>query len=147
MRWKAGKAANKVTRAICRAVTSTRGPFYAILVNLQFYPRWAASRIDHHTRSTTRRGQGLSGLFAAGEVTGGVHGGNRLAAMLRLTSSRSAASPANRPSSAKQLDAAPGQEVILPAHSSEVLQGAFVLGRSGVPHQEGGSRNARFEQH
>ena len=35
-------------------------------------------KIDSRTHVLNRNGETIPGLFAAGEVTGGVHGGNRL---------------------------------------------------------------------
>lgn len=35
-------------------------------------------KIDEETRVLDQNGKPIPGLFAAGEITGGIHGGNRL---------------------------------------------------------------------
>lgn len=77
--WKAGKAANK--DAFGRADMPRdldKGPFYAILVTPAVHHTMGGIKIDPLTQVYNAKGQVIPGLFAAGEVTGGVHGGNRL---------------------------------------------------------------------
>ena len=77
--WKAGKAANK--DAFGRADMPRdldKGPFYAILVTPAVHHTMGGIKIDPLTQVYNTKGQVIPGLFAAGEVTGGVHGGNRL---------------------------------------------------------------------
>ena len=35
-------------------------------------------KVDDHRRVLNKEGKPIAGLYAAGEVTGGIHGGNRL---------------------------------------------------------------------
>ena len=55
-----------------------KGPFYAILVTPAVHHTMGGIKIDPLTQVYNTKGQVIPGLFAAGEVTGGVHGGNRL---------------------------------------------------------------------
>ena len=77
--WKAGKAANK--DAFGRADMPRnldKGPFYAIAVTPAVHHTMGGIKIDPLTQVYNVKGQVIPGFFAAGEVTGGVHGGNRL---------------------------------------------------------------------
>jgi fumarate reductase flavoprotein subunit len=53
-------------------------PFYAIEVNPGIHFTMGGIRINTRTQVMTPAKQAIPGLFAAGEVTGGVHGANRL---------------------------------------------------------------------
>lgn len=53
-------------------------PFYAIKVTPGIHHTMGGLRIDGQTHVLRADGSIIPGLFAAGEVTGGVHGGNRL---------------------------------------------------------------------
>ncbi|SFG68832.1 flavocytochrome c [Oribacterium sp. WCC10] len=53
-------------------------PYYAILVTPGIHHTMGGLKIDTATEVINTDGQVIPGLFAAGEVTGGVHGGNRL---------------------------------------------------------------------
>lgn len=53
-------------------------PFYAIEVNPGIHFTMGGIRINTRTQVMTPAKLALPGLYAAGEVTGGVHGGNRL---------------------------------------------------------------------
>ena len=53
-------------------------PFYAVKVTAGIHHTMGGLKIDPETRVLTTEGKAIPGLFAAGEVTGGVHGGNRL---------------------------------------------------------------------
>lgn len=53
-------------------------PFYAIKVAPGIHHTMGGLRIDTKARVLDASGTPIPGLFAAGEVTGGVHGGNRL---------------------------------------------------------------------
>ena len=55
-----------------------KAPFYAIKVTPGIHHTMGGLRIDATTRVLRADGSVIPGLFAAGEVTGGVHGGNRL---------------------------------------------------------------------
>lgn len=55
-----------------------KAPFYAIKVTPGIHHTMGGLRIDGRTRVLRADGTPIAGLFAAGEVTGGVHGGNRL---------------------------------------------------------------------
>ncbi len=60
------------------ANTLDKAPFYAIKVTPGIHHTMGGLRIDGQTRVLKGNGEVIPGLFAAGEVTGGVHGGNRL---------------------------------------------------------------------
>ncbi len=53
-------------------------PFYAVKVTAGIHHTMGGLKIDEAARVLSADGQPIPGLFAAGEVTGGVHGGNRL---------------------------------------------------------------------
>ena len=53
-------------------------PFYAVKVAPGIHHTMGGLKIDTATRVLDTNGDPIPGLFAAGEVTGGVHGGNRL---------------------------------------------------------------------
>jgi len=55
-----------------------KAPFYAIIVTPAVHHCMGGIKIDTKTQVYGQNGQVIPGLFAAGEVTGGVHGGNRL---------------------------------------------------------------------
>ena len=55
-----------------------KAPFYAIKVTPGIHHTMGGLKIDTRTRVLKGNGEAIPGLFAAGEVTGGVHGGNRL---------------------------------------------------------------------
>ena len=77
--YKKGKAAKK--DAFGRADMARdldKGPFYAILVTPAVHHTMGGLKIDTKTQVYDKDGKVIPGLFAAGEVTGGVHGGNRL---------------------------------------------------------------------
>lgn len=54
------------------------GKFYAIEVNPGVHYTMGGLQIDTGTRVLAKDGKAIPGFFAAGEVTGGVHGANRL---------------------------------------------------------------------
>ena len=53
-------------------------PFYAVKVTAGIHHTMGGLKIDTETHVLKEDGSIIPGLFAAGEVTGGVHGGNRL---------------------------------------------------------------------
>ena len=53
-------------------------PFYAVKVTAGIHHTMGGLKIDPETHVINESGEIIPGLFAAGEVTGGVHGGNRL---------------------------------------------------------------------
>ena len=53
-------------------------PFYAIKVTAGIHHTMGGLKIDSDTEVISTEGTPIPGLFAAGEVTGGVHGANRL---------------------------------------------------------------------
>ncbi|MDE6107443.1 MAG: flavocytochrome c [Oscillospiraceae bacterium] len=53
-------------------------PFYAIKIAPGIHHTMGGVKIDTEAQVIDTEGNVISGLFAAGEVTGGVHGGNRL---------------------------------------------------------------------
>lgn len=56
----------------------TTGPFYAVEVAPAIHHTMGGIRINTNAEVINNSGNVVEGLFAAGEVTGGVHGGNRL---------------------------------------------------------------------
>ena len=54
------------------------GPYYALKVTPGIHHTMGGLKIDNSTHVLTDEGTIISGLYAAGEVTGGVHGGNRI---------------------------------------------------------------------
>jgi fumarate reductase flavoprotein subunit len=52
--------------------------FYAIGVQPGIHYTMGGLKIDEQTRVIDKDGKPIPGLYAAGEVTGGVHGANRL---------------------------------------------------------------------
>ena len=56
----------------------TAPPYYAIEVKPGIHFTMGGIRINGRTQVMSKQGQPIPGLFAAGEVTGGVHGANRL---------------------------------------------------------------------
>ncbi len=55
-----------------------QAPYYAIAVEPVIHHTMGGLRINNQTQVLNTRGEPIPGLYAAGEVTGGVHGGNRL---------------------------------------------------------------------
>ena len=53
-------------------------PFYAVKVTAGIHHTMGGLKIDPETHVIDEKGELIPGLFAAGAVTGGVHGGNRL---------------------------------------------------------------------
>ncbi len=53
-------------------------PFYAIKIAPGIHHTMGGVKIDAKTHVINTDGEAIPGLFAAGEVTGGVHGGNRI---------------------------------------------------------------------
>jgi len=60
------------------ATTLVKGPFYAVEVGPAVHHTMGGVKIDSNTQVYNNSGVVVDGLFAAGEVTGGVHGANRL---------------------------------------------------------------------
>lgn len=58
--------------------TLENGPYYALKVTPAIHHTMGGLKIDNSTHVLTEEGTIISGLYAAGEVTGGVHGGNRI---------------------------------------------------------------------
>lgn len=55
-----------------------KGPFYAIEVSPAVHHTMGGVRINDSTEVLDKAGKPIPGLYAAGEITGGVHGGNRI---------------------------------------------------------------------
>jgi fumarate reductase flavoprotein subunit len=55
-----------------------KAPFYAVEVGPAVHHTMGGLKINTQAQVITKSGEVIEGLFAAGEVTGGVHGGNRL---------------------------------------------------------------------
>ncbi|MBI9105337.1 MAG: flavocytochrome c [Spirochaetales bacterium] len=58
--------------------TIESGPFYMVEVGPAVHHTMGGLKIDTEARVVNEAGDVIPGLYAAGEVTGGVHGGNRL---------------------------------------------------------------------
>ena len=56
----------------------TEAPYYAVMVTPAVHHTMGGLRINTEAQVLNHQGNVIPGLFAAGEVTGGVHGGNRL---------------------------------------------------------------------
>lgn len=54
------------------------GPYYAVNIAPGIHHTMGGLKIDTQTHVMNTSGKAIPGLFAAGEVTGGVHGGNRV---------------------------------------------------------------------
>ena len=59
-------------------VPLTKAPYYAVEVKPAIHHTMGGIHIDSKARVLDKQGRPVEGLFACGEVTGGVHGGNRL---------------------------------------------------------------------
>lgn len=55
-----------------------KAPFYAIEVSPAVHHTMGGVKINEKTEVLDKNGKTISGLYAAGEITGGVHGGNRI---------------------------------------------------------------------
>ena len=55
-----------------------KGPFYATPRAPSIHHTMGGLLIDTHARVLNKQGKVIKGLYAAGEVTGGIHGSNRL---------------------------------------------------------------------
>ncbi|MBQ6565972.1 MAG: flavocytochrome c [Treponema sp.] len=67
-----GRKANEMPRAL------DKGPYYAVEVGPAIHHTMGGIKINTKAQVINKSGGVVPGLFAAGEVTGGVHGGNRL---------------------------------------------------------------------
>lgn len=56
----------------------SKGPYYAVQIAPGVHHTMGGLKIDLETQVIGASGEPIPGLFAAGEVTGGIHGGNRL---------------------------------------------------------------------
>ena len=56
----------------------TEAPYYAVMVTPAVHHTMGGLRINSEAQVLNKKGNVIPGLFAAGEVTGGVHGANRL---------------------------------------------------------------------
>lgn len=54
------------------------GPFYAVEIESAIHHTMGGVEINERAQVMNKKGYAVSGLYAAGEVTGGVHGDNRL---------------------------------------------------------------------
>lgn len=67
-----GRKANEMPRPL------TKGPFYAVEVGPAIHHTMGGIVINTRAEVLDVNGKPVPGLYAAGEVTGGIHGGNRL---------------------------------------------------------------------
>lgn len=56
----------------------SKAPYYAIKVSPGIHHTMGGLKINTNTEVLKEDGSAIPGLFAAGEVTGGVHGNNRM---------------------------------------------------------------------
>ncbi|MDO4467035.1 MAG: flavocytochrome c [Bacillota bacterium] len=59
-------------------ISMDEGPFFAIKIAPGVHHTMGGLKINTSTEVLSKDGKAIPGLFAAGEVTGGVHGGNRI---------------------------------------------------------------------
>ncbi|MGL5611884.1 FAD-binding protein, partial [Cetobacterium sp.] len=55
-----------------------KAPFYAIEVSPAIHHTMGGVKINENAEVLDKNGDKIQGLYAAGEITGGVHGGNRI---------------------------------------------------------------------
>ena len=55
-----------------------KAPFYAVPITTTIHYTMGGLRINEKTQVLDKNGNVIPGLYAAGEITGGIHGGNRL---------------------------------------------------------------------
>lgn len=67
-----GRSASDMVRSI------EKGPYYAVEVGPAIHHTMGGIKINENAEVLDKSGNVIAGLYAAGEVTGGVHGGNRL---------------------------------------------------------------------
>ena len=67
-----GRKASEMPRPL------TEGPYYAVEVGPAIHHTMGGIKITPNAEVLDTNGNVIPGLYAAGEVTGGVHGGNRL---------------------------------------------------------------------
>lgn len=67
-----GRKASEMPRAL------TEAPFYAVEIGPAIHHTMGGIKINVNAEVVNSSGAAVPGLYAAGEVTGGVHGGNRL---------------------------------------------------------------------
>lgn len=73
--------ANGVDEEFARAnmtMSLATGPYYALSVTPSIHHTMGGLKINTNTQVLNEAGEVIPGLFAAGEVAGGVHGGNRI---------------------------------------------------------------------
>lgn len=64
------------TTAMDRGIA--KGPYYAIHIKPAIHYTMGGVKINRFTEVVTKDGDAITGLYAAGEVTGGLHGSNRI---------------------------------------------------------------------
>lgn len=67
-----GRKASEMPRAL------SEGPYFAVEVGPAIHHTMGGIKINTQAEVLNSKNQVIPGLYAAGEVTGGVHGGNRL---------------------------------------------------------------------
>lgn len=75
---KAQDAKNLPVPKILLGNTIEKAPFYAVPITTTIHHTMGGLRINEKTQVLDRKGDVILGLYAAGEVTGGIHGSNRL---------------------------------------------------------------------
>jgi fumarate reductase flavoprotein subunit len=79
--WNAAVAAKKdsaFNRATGMEKNLSKAPYYAIKIAPGVHHTMGGVKIDTHAQVISTSGNPIPGLFAAGEVTGGIHGNNRI---------------------------------------------------------------------
>ena len=77
----AAQKADASTLPVPKAVfgwTVEKAPYYAIPLTVTIHHTMGGLKINQDARVLNDKGEPIPGLFAAGEITGGIHGGNRL---------------------------------------------------------------------
>ena len=75
---KAELPADQLKETVAAAQTLNTPPYYTVLVTPAIHHTMGGLSVDTLTRVLHQDGTPIGGLFAAGEVTGGLHGANRL---------------------------------------------------------------------
>lgn len=73
-----GKKQDTFGRTTGMPIPLVKAPYYAIKVAPGIHHTMGGVKINEHAQVETSDGTVIPGFFAAGEVTGGIHGGNRI---------------------------------------------------------------------
>ena len=74
----ANKEDKEFNRTTAMEVALEKGPYYAVKIAPGVHHTMGGIKIDTDAKVIDTNGDAILGLYAAGEVTGGIHGGNRI---------------------------------------------------------------------